>query len=237
MLANDVIRELKSLKNSTRAHELQRFFQTGPGQYGEGDIFLGLRVPQVRAVAKTYSTLELMEVGKLMQSELHEIRLCGVILLANQFKASHDPRTRKQIFDIYVKATSDGYVNNWDLVDVSAPTIGVYLLGISNPMPTLVKLAKSKGLWERRLAVLFTFAFIRAGEYEPTLIIAEILLKDPHDLIHKAVGWMLREVGNRNPIILRNFLEQNYQEMPRTALRYAIEKLPKRERKAWLNRK
>jgi 3-methyladenine DNA glycosylase AlkD len=237
MKSNDVVRDLMNLRNSTRAQELQRFFQTGPGQYGEGDIFLGLRVPQVRVVAKSYSSLNLVEVEKLVQSEFHEIRLCGVILLANQFKTSHDTRTRKQIFEMYIKATSDGYVNNWDLIDVIAPTIGAYLLGKSNPMPTLVKLAKSKSLWERRLGVLFTFAFIRAGKYEPTMIIAKILLNDSHELIHKATGWMLREVGNRNPILLRNFLEQNYQDMPRTALRYAIEKLPARERKVWLNRK
>jgi 3-methyladenine DNA glycosylase AlkD len=228
------IAELKALRKPTRAHDMQRFFKTAPGEYGEGDIFLGLTVPQVRIIAKSYRDLEFSEIEKLSESQFHEIRLCGLIILSNQFKATNDQKLRKNIFDFYMKQMKLGRVNNWDLVDVSAPTIGEYLLEVKDPFPVLLKLAKSKSLWERRSAIIFTFAFIRAGYFEPTLEISELLLKDDHDLIHKATGWMMRELGKRDPSLLRSFLDAHVHEMPRTMLRYSIEKLPEQERKGWL---
>ncbi len=234
--ARGAIAELRALKKPTRAHDMQNFFKTTPGGYGEGDIFLGLTVPQVREIAKTYRGLELPEIEKLSASEFHEIRLCGLIILSNQFKASKEVKRRKEFFNYYVKQLKLGRVNNWDLVDVSAPTIGEYLLEVEDPFPVLIKLSKSSSLWERRTAIIFTFAFIRAGHLAPTLEISELLLKDDHDLIHKATGWMMREVGKRDPSLLRNFLSEHVLDMPRTMLRYSIEKLPETERQKWLKK-
>lgn len=234
--ATKAIAELRALRKPTRAHDLQRFFKTAPGEYGEGDIFLGLTVPQVRIIAKKFHYLEISEIEKMSASEFHEIRLCGLIILSNQFKATTDLKTKKSIFDFYMKQMKLGRINNWDLVDVTAPSIGEYLLEVKDPLPVLLKLAKSKSLWERRLAVLFTFAFIRVGDFAPTMEISERLLGDSHDLIHKAVGWLLREVGKRDPFLLRSFLEAHIHEMPRTMLRYSIEKLPESERQKWLKR-
>ncbi len=234
--ATKAIAELRALRKPTRAHDMQRFFKTAPGEYGEGDIFLGLTVPQVRIVAKDYRHLELSEIEKLSASQFHEIRLCGLIILSNQFKATTDLKIKKSIFDFYMKQMKLGRVNNWDLVDVSAPTIGEYLLEVKDPFPVLLKLAKSKSLWERRSAIICTFAFIRAGYFAPTLEISELLLKDDHDLIHKATGWMMRELGKRDPSLLRSFLDAHVHEMPRTMLRYSIEKLPESERQKWLKK-
>jgi 3-methyladenine DNA glycosylase AlkD len=230
------IAELRALRKPTRAHDMQRFFKTAPGEYGEGDIFLGLTVPQVRIIAKDYRGLELSEIEKLMASQFHEIRLCGLIILSNQFKTTSNLKTKKVIFDFYIKQMKLGRINNWDLVDVSAPTIGEYLVDVADPLPILRKLARSKSLWERRIAILFTFAFIRVGDFAPTIEISERLLGDSHDLIHKAVGWLLREVGKRDPYLLRSFLEGHVHEMPRTMLRYSIEKLPESERQKWLKK-
>jgi len=215
---------------------MQGFFKTAPGEYGEGDIFLGLTVPQVRIIAKQYRELEFFEIEKLSASQFHEIRLCALIILSNQFKATTNEKFRKSAFDFYIKQMKLGRINNWDLVDVSAPTIGEYLLGVADPLPILKKLARSKSLWERRIAVLFTFAFIRVGDFAPTIEISEQLLGDSHDLIHKAVGWLLREVGKRDPFLLRSFLDAHVDEMPRTMLRYSIEKLPETERQKWLKK-
>jgi len=229
-----VAAELKALAKPTRAFELQRFFKTAKGQYGEGDIFLGLTVPEVRTIARKYKKLPLNEIEKLTSSDFHEFRLCGLVILTLQFKASKERSELKKIFNFYMKQVKAGYVNNWDLVDVTAPIIGAYLVGENDPYPLLEKLARSKSLWERRVAIIFTFAFIRAGELDPTIEISRRLLKDDHDLIHKAVGWMLREVGKRDIQILRAFLNENAQQMPRTMLRYAIEKMSEAERKKWL---
>ena len=226
--------ELKALANPSRAFGLQKFFQTAKGQYGEGDVFLGLTVPEVRKVAAKYKDLSLPEIEKLTSSRFHEFRLCGLVILTLQFKSSKEPSEHKKIFNLYMKQVKAGYVNNWDLVDVTAPILGAYLVGLNDPYPFLEKLSRSKSLWERRLAIIFTFAFIRAGELDPTIEISQRLLKDNHDLIHKAVGWMLREVGKRDIQILRAFLNENAQEMPRTMLRYAIEKLSESERRKWL---
>jgi 3-methyladenine DNA glycosylase AlkD len=234
MSATQVVKEIQALSNRGRAHDLQKFFQTAPGQYGEGDIFLGLTVPQVRTVAKEYKAISLDEIDVLVRSKFHEVRLCGLVILTLQYKAAKERKTKKKLFDLYMKAMTDGYINNWDLVDVTAPIIGEYLIDSDDPYVLLYKLAKSKSLWQRRVSMVFTFAFIRSGDIEPTFEIAEKLLHDKHDLIHKAVGWALREAGKLNGIALRNFLSAHSHEMPRTMLRYSIEKFPERERKKWL---
>ena len=234
MSALSVLAELKSIASPAKAFGMQRFFKTGPGEYGYGDVFLGITVPETRLIARTYADLSFTEIEKLTKSDFHEARLCGLIILCNQFKKSKDLATQKKAFDFYMQQVYAVRINNWDLVDVSAPTIGQYLVTSKNPMPLLRKLSKSDSLWERRVSMIFTFAFLRAGEFEPTYEIAERLLKDEQDLIHKAVGWMLREMGKRDPGLLRAFLQEHSSKMPRTALRYSIEKLPERERKKWL---
>jgi len=234
MTASLAVADLRAFTKKARISDLARFYKTGPGEYGEGDLFLGGTVPQTRSVAKKYQNLELKEVEKLFSSPFHEARLCAAIILNNQFEKSKKMQDRKKFFEFYLKQVKANRVNNWDLVDVSAPRIGAYLNEIDDPMPLLVKLAKSKSLWERRVSMIFTFALIRAGDLEPTIIIAKVLLKDDQDLIHKAVGWMLREAGKRDVMLLRKFLANHSHEMPRTMLRYSIEKLPERERKQWL---
>jgi 3-methyladenine DNA glycosylase AlkD len=234
MSATQVVKEIQALSNRGRAHDLQKFFQTAPGQYGEGDVFLGLKVPQVRTVAKEYKAISLAEIDVLVRSKFHEVRLCGLVILTLQYKAAKERKTKKKLFDLYLKAMTDGYINNWDLVDVTAPIIGEYLIDLDDPYVLLYKLAKSKSLWQRRVSMVFTFAFIRSGDIEPTFEMAEKLLHDKHDLIHKAVGWALREAGKLNGIALRKFLTSHSHEMPRTMLRYSIEKFSERERKKWL---
>ena len=234
MSASLALADLKAFTKKARISDLARFYKTGPGEYAEGDLFLGGTVPQTRSVAKKYQSLELAEIEKLFNSPFHEARLCAAIILNHQFEKSKQPQDRKKLFDFYLKQVKANHVNNWDLVDVSAPRMGAYLTEIDNPMPLLLKLSKSKSLWERRVSMILTFALIRAGDLEPTIIIAETLLKDDQDLIHKASGWMLRELGKRDVMMLRRFLSEHAHEMPRTMLRYAIEKLPERERKQWL---
>jgi 3-methyladenine DNA glycosylase AlkD len=234
MKATLALAELKAFAKKGRISDLARFYKTGPGEYAEGDLFLGGTVPQTRSVAKKYQNLDLVEVGKLFNSPFHEARLCAAIILNLQFKKAKTSKEQKRIFDFYLKQVSTERVNNWDLVDVSAPWMGVYLTEVEDPMPLLIKLSKSKSLWQRRVSIILTFALIRAGDLEPTFIIAKALLKDDQDLIHKAVGWMLREAGKRDVMLLRRFLREHAHEMPRTMLRYAIEKLPERERKQWL---
>ena len=234
MSATQVLKEIQALSNRGRAHDLQKFFQTAPGQYGEGDIFLGLTVPQVRTVAKKYKEISLKEIETLTRSKLHEVRLCGLVILTLQYKSARERKEKKKLFDLYMKSMTGGFINNWDLVDVSAPIVGEYLIDLDNPYVLLYKLAKSKSLWQRRVSMVFTFAFIRSGDIEPTFEMAEKLLHDKHDLIHKAVGWALREAGKLNGIALRKFLSAHSHEMPRTMLRYSIEKFPERERKKWL---
>jgi 3-methyladenine DNA glycosylase AlkD len=234
MKASLALNDLKGYGRKGRVGDLSRFFKTAPGQYGEGDLFLGGTVPQTRAVAKKFKDLDFEELTKLFNSPFHEARLCASIILNLQFKAAKTPQQRKKIFDFYLKQVRAERVNNWDIVDVSAPWMGVYLLEVEDPMPLLIKLSTSKSLWQRRVSMILTFALIRAGDLEPTLIIAEALLKDSEDLIHKAVGWMLRELGKKDVMLLRGFLRKHSHEMPRTMLRYAIEKLPEQERKKWL---
>jgi 3-methyladenine DNA glycosylase AlkD len=234
MSATQVQKEIQALANRGRAHDLQKFFQTAPGQYGEGDVFLGLTVPQVRSIAREYKGISLQEIEVLIRSEFHEVRLCGLVILTLQYKATKERKEKKKLFDLYMKSMTAGYINNWDLVDVTAPIIGEFLIDSEDPYILLNKLAKSKSLWQRRVSIVFTFAFIRAGDIEPTFLMAEKLLGDKHDLIHKAVGWALREAGKLNGKELRGFLSNHSHEMPRTMLRYSIEKFSERERKQWL---
>ena len=191
-------------------------------------------VPQTRKIASKFAALRLTEISQLTKSDYNEVRLCGLIILTNQFKRSKELVEKKKFFNFYLRELKAGNINNWDLVDVSAPTIGEYLLHEADPMKVLKRLTKSKSLWERRASVIFTFAFLRAGELEPTYEMAEKHLNDEHDLMHKAVGWMLREMGKRDLGLLRTFLNEHVTEMPRTALRYAIEKMSETERKKWL---
>jgi 3-methyladenine DNA glycosylase AlkD len=231
-----VTKSIQSLASPTQARHLQRFFKTSKGEYGYGDVFLGVTVPQIRMIANEYKDLSLPQIDKLMASKFHEVRFCGLVILTLQFKSSSESIVHKKIFDFYLKQVKAERVNNWDLVDVSAPIIGQYLIGSASSNQLLLKLASSKSLWQRRVAIVFTFAFIREGIPQPTLVVAQELLHDEHDLIHKATGWMLREMGKRNPIELRRFLEKNVSVMPRTMLRYAIEKFSETERKKWLTK-
>jgi 3-methyladenine DNA glycosylase AlkD len=229
-----VVKAIQIEASPTQAKHLQRFFKTSKGEYGYGDIFLGVTVPQIRKIANQYKDLTLPQIDKLVASKFHEIRFCGLVILTLQFKSSSESIVHKKIFDFYLKQVKADRVNNWDLVDVSAPIIGQYLIGLGSSNQLLLKMARSKSLWQRRVAIVFTFAFIREGIPQPTVVVAQELLHDDQDLIHKATGWMLREMGKRNPIELRRFLEKNVSMMPRTMLRYAIEKFSETERKKWL---
>jgi 3-methyladenine DNA glycosylase AlkD len=236
MSAARVTKAIQSLATPNQARHSQRFFKTSKGEYGYGDVFLGVTVPQIRRIANEYKDLTLPQIDKLMASKFHEVRFCGLVILTLQFKSSSESIVHKKIFDFYLKQVKAERVNNWDLVDVSAPIIGQYLIGSGSSNLLLLKLAGSKSLWQRRVAIVFTFAFIREGIPQPTVVIAQELLRDKEDLIHKATGWMLREMGKRNPIELRRFLEKNVSVMPRTMLRYAIEKFSETERKKWLTK-
>jgi len=229
--------KIKKVANPSKVKDYQRFFKTGKGEYGEGDLFLGIVVPEQRKIAKELSNLDMNEIQELIDSKYHEKRMIGLFILIKKYERAckiNDDKTKKQIFEFYIKCAKNGRVNNWDLVDLSAPNIvGNYLL--DNNRDILYQLAISNNLWEKRISILSTFAFIRQSDFQDVIKISEILLQDRHDLIHKAVGWMLREVGKRDKKILEEFLKKNYTKMPRTMLRYAIEKFPEAERKKWLS--
>lgn len=226
-----VKQDLKKLANPKQAALLQRFFKTGKGEYGEGDIFLGIKVPEQRKIANKYD-LDLKEIQGLLNSKIHEHRLTSLFILIKKYNKSNE-NERKKIFEFYLRNTKN--INNWDLIDLSAPKIvGNYLL--DKDRSVLYKLAKSNSLWEKRISILATAAFIVNDEYKDTLRIAEILLNDKHDLIHKGVGWMLREVGKRDQKIEEEFLKKYYKKMPRTMLRYAIEKFEENKRQFYLKR-
>ena len=220
--------ELKALANEPRARVSQGFFKTGPGEYGEGDVFIGVTVPQARQVAKAhFRSTDLAAVKNHLQSRIHEERMVGLLILVHKFEAGE-----KGIADFYLKHLKS--VNNWDLVDLSAPCIlGAHLSQRSRSL--LYKLARSESMWERRIAIVTTYHFIRNKEFDDTLKIALILIDDRHDLIHKAVGWMLREVGKRDEGLLEKFLFTHHSKMPRTMLRYAIERMPEKKRKYYLS--
>ena len=223
---------LRRYANSEKAQTHQWFFKTGKGEYAEGDRFIGVTVPQIRNVVKQFRALATQEVLKLLASDIHEDRLLALLILVNQFKRG-DTTTQKQIVDAYLAKLQ--YVNNWDLVDSSAQYIlGAYLHDKNRAV--LYKLAKSTRLWDRRVAIITTFHFIKYGDFEDTLQLATLLLKDPEDLMHKAVGWMLREVGKKEQNVLEKFLIAHSKNMPRTMLRYAIERLPEKKRQEYLKR-
>jgi 3-methyladenine DNA glycosylase AlkD len=228
---NQLKKELRSISLPEKAKQLARFFKTGKGEYGEGDIFIGVTVPNQREVAKKYCDLSLSELICLLHSKEHEFRLIALFILVHQFKRG-TPAVKEKIFKIYT--TNIKWINNWDLVDSSAPHIvGKYLLDKDTSI--LFKLARSPLLWDRRVAMLATFSFIREGKPEIAIKIAEILVDDKHDLIQKAVGWMLREIGKEYGIKKEaEFLDKHYRKMPRTMLRYAIEKFPEKLRRYYL---
>lgn len=221
-------KELQGLADTKQAEVLQGFFKTGKGQYGQGDVFLGIKVPVQRKVAKKYQYLTPEEIQKLLASKIHEHRLIALLILVLQYQKA-DPLAKKEIFNLYLRNTRR--INNWDLVDLSAPAIvGNYLL--DKKRDVLYRLARSADLWEKRIAILSTFEFIKNGQTQDTFAIAEILLKDRHDLIHKAVGWMLREAGKRvSQEEEEQFLREYHKVMPRTMLRYAIERFSPEKKK------
>jgi 3-methyladenine DNA glycosylase AlkD len=227
---SDVRRALEALCDPEVAAHSARYFKTGPGEYGEGDRFLGVRVPQLRALARAHRSLSLDAVVEHLRSQWHEERLLALLILVEQHRRG-DAEARERIHRLYLDHTR--FVNNWNLVDASAPLLVGAHVDPRAPGP-LERLAGSASVWERRIAVLATFHWIRHGELEAALRIADRLLADPHDLIHKAVGWMVREVGKRDPQRFETFLAERYRRMPRTMLRYAIERLPEERRKWYL---
>ncbi len=230
MTAEDIKNDLKFLADFDHADNLQWFFKTGKGQYGEGDVFIGVKVPKVRKVAKRYTDLSLSEIKKLLYSKIHEERLCALLILVDKFAMANLDEQEK-IFKFYINNAKRA--NNWDLVDLSSPRIvGEYLLNKNKTI--LYKFAASNNLWEKRISIISTYTFIKNEKFSDSLRLAKILMNDKHDLIHKAVGWMLREVGNRNQAEEEKFLKKYYKKMPRTMLRYAIEKFEEDKRIAYL---
>jgi 3-methyladenine DNA glycosylase AlkD len=230
MVSAEIQRELESLGDPSHATILLRFFKTGPGEYGEGDRFRGIRVPVLRKMVKKYCHLSLAEAGRLVQSAFHEDRLLALLILIHLYYQGDGP-VRDAIHCLYLEQRS--FVNNWDLVDASAPHLVGHYLWNRNTDP-LTRLADSRVVWERRMAIIATFYFIKQGDHDETLRVARLLLGDPEDLIHKAVGWMLREVGKRDVMVAEAFLQAHYRRMPRTMLRYAIERFPEARRQAYL---
>ena len=233
MNAKEIKTTLKALADPDIAEHSQRFFKTGKGEYGEGDRFLGIRVPVLRKQVSLFWETDLKEVQKLLTSSFHEERLLSLLLLVRKFDKG-DEAEKSAIYQLYLSNTQ--YINNWDLVDSSAHQIvGVYLEDRDRKI--LYELARSEDLWERRIAIMSTLQFIRNHDFDDTLRISELLLEDPEDLIHKAVGWMLRETGKRDIKVEKTFLKSNYRKMPRTMLRYAIEKFTETERQKYLGGK
>ena len=226
---NAIRRDLREAGNSEKARILQRFFKTGEGEYGQGDVFLGVTVPESRKIAQKYGDLSFPDVKALLDSKIHEEPFVAILLLVHAFQRGDE----KRVVDFYLSHTKK--INNWDLVDLSADKIlGAYLL--SKKKDVLYKLAKSDNIWERRISIVSTYSFIKNGKFDDVLKISELLLDDMHDLIHKAGGWMLREVGKRNQAVEEGFLKRNYLRMPRTMLRYAIERLPESKKRVYMRK-
>lgn len=234
--ASFIIDELQSVASTEKATHLSRFFKTGPGEYGEGDRFLGIPVPLTRNIAKANIDTPLEELQILLHSPWHEARLCALLILVERFKKKKTTdEERCNIYQFYLKNTR--HCNNWDLVDLSCPTIvGGYLLHQPDHR-LLYRLAESDNLWEQRIAIVSTIALIRHDQFDDTLALSMKLMNHKHDLMHKAVGWMLREIGKRNRDVLSEFLDEYATRLPRTALRYAIEHYPEEERQAFLQKK
>lgn len=231
MIPKQILADLAAAADSKKAVELKRFFKTGPGEYGEGDRFRGIVVPVLRALARKHGGQSAASCEALLHSPWHEERLLALIILAGNFERA-DEAGQRAIYRLYLANTA--WINNWDLVDLSAPDIpGEWLLG--RPKTPMLRLARSGGLWERRIAMVASHAWIRQGRFDDALAIAAILLNDRHDLIHKATGWMLREIGKRDLSAEESFLRRHCRAMPRTALRYAIERFPEEQRLAWLH--
>lgn len=233
MTANNVKKELQKIATRERATTSAWFFKTGKGAYGEGDEFIGVTVPEQRKIAQKFVSLSFTELKKLLDSKKHEHRLTALLILTLRFKKS-EKKEQKDIVTFYLNNLSR--INNWDLVDLSSHHIlGAYYFHFGGEKK-LYTLARSKTMWERRIGIVATYAFIREGVYTPTLDIATVLLEDTEDLMHKAVGWMLREVGKRDKNVLLSFLQLHSADMPRTMLRYAIERFPEKERQVWLKK-
>jgi 3-methyladenine DNA glycosylase AlkD len=233
MLVQNIQRKLQELGSREKATVLQRFFKTGPGEYGEGDVFVGVKVPELRKLAKEYHEITVKGVKQLLRSAIHEERLLALFILVRKYSKGNEAE-KKRIYELYLKNTQ--FINSWDLVDSSAHhIIGAFLVDKSKE--PLYSLAKSMNLWERRISIISTFYFIKHDKYTETLKISEILLTDEQDLIHKAVGWMLREIGKRHMPTEEKFLRKHYKRMPRTMLRYAIEKFPEDKRQRYLKGK
>ena len=238
--SQEIIEAISKLANPEKTKVFLRFFKTGKGQYGEGDKFLGLTVPEQRGIVKEFKNeIVLSDLEVLINSQYHEHRLVALLLLIELFKQSKKQADKKKFLDFYLSHTNQ--INNWDLVDLSAPKIigQYYFENEKNKNKTpkkLIALAKSKNLWEKRIAIVATYAFIRNNIFEPTLELAEILVNDSHDLIHKAVGWMLREIGKRDQNIEEKFLDKHYKTMPRTMLRYSIERFSPRKRSHYMGK-
>lgn len=232
-MLHQLIKKAKSLYSPERAEHSKYFFKTGPGQYGEGDVFLGLSVPEMRTLAKECRDLPFSDVAILLSDKIHELRLIGLTVLVEKYQKAKTDKERKIIYDFYIKHRAAA--NNWDLVDLSVYKImGDYLVRYPKERTILYKFIKSKNMWERRLAMVSTMAFIRQGESEDVLKLAEALLDDKEDLMHKASGWMLREFGKRDEKKLCQFLDKNIKKMPRTMLRYAIERFEENKRQKYL---
>lgn len=234
MLVN-IQKDLQNLADKEQAKNLQRFFKTGKGEYGEGDLFLGLKVPQVRKiVAKYYKTTELNDLEVLLFNNFHEIRLTAFLILVKKYEHAKNENEKKKIVDFYLANLERA--NNWDLVDLSAPRIlGAYLLDkLSEDREVLYDLVSSSNLWRQRVAILATFTFIKNEQFTDVLKISLLLLNHQHDLIHKAIGWMLRELGKKDQFLLEKFLQENYKKIPRTTLRYSIERFEKEKRLKFL---
>ncbi len=233
-MLNSFLDELKNITDPEKARNLQWFFKTGKCEYGEGDIFLGITVPKLREISKKYQNLKLNDLQKLLESKIHEHRLSALMVLRFKYENKKtNERLKKEIVRFYLSNTKK--INNWDLVDLSCH----YILGnwlLDKDRRILYKLSISKNLWERRIAIISTFAFIHEKQFQDSLKISEILLQDNQDLIHKAVGWVLREVGKKDKQTEINFLDKHYKTMPRTMLRYAIEKFSEKERKFYLKK-
>jgi 3-methyladenine DNA glycosylase AlkD len=226
-------KSLAAVATPQRAQINAWFFKTAPGDYGAGDVFVGITMPEIRRIAKLFSDLPLADTARLLHAKEHEYRMAALLILIHKYNAG-DEALKKRIFEIYLGSTK--YINNWDLVDATAEHIvGAWLGDRRAKMPTLTKLARSQSLWERRIAILATFYYLKRGSCAETLAVAEMLLHDEHDLIHKAVGWLLREVGKRcGEKFEEAFLKRHYKIMPRTMLRYAIERFPEIKRQKYL---
>jgi hypothetical protein len=231
-ITKTITSELQALSNAEKREIFPKFFKAGKGEYGEGDRFLGVTVPNVRAIAKQHKDIALAEIQELIQSEWHEVRLCALLIMVEKSKKK-DEALRQQLFDLYLSQTDR--INNWDLVDLSCRfIIGEYLLDKSRDI--LYQLAQSPLLWDNRIAIVSTYAFIRKGQLEDTYALSDLMMQHPHDLMHKAIGWMLREAGKRNPERLYDYVMSHRADMPRTMLRYAIEKFSPKERAILMKR-